>query len=464
LQVGLVLGQVFFHGSLIWLYSVRRFVSLRQRDKTKVIKNRLCFKTVNKRKEKSMKKFTSLVAAAAMCLGIAMSTQATELEVTHWWTSGGEAAAVKEFADAFNAGGDTWIDTAIAGSGGVARPIIVSRIIGGDPMGATQLNHGQQAKELIEGGLLLDLTDLAKKEGWFDFVNPSKLLDACTYEGKLYCAPINIHSWQWMWLNRGVFLNNGMKVPKDWHEFVASASKLRAAGIIPLATGDGWQINGMNNVLRIALGGPELFTQVNEKRSLKAAASDEMRTTWQALGDVRKLIDPGYTGRLWNEATSMVITGKAAAQIMGDWAQGEFSVAKQVQGKDYECLPGLGVHGVLDTGGDAFYFPIQKDAAKTAAQLRMASMMMSKSAQVAFNLAKGSLPVRGDIDMSSANGCMQKGLKILANPKNIIENPDISWTRDTQQRVEDLAAEFFSDPNYTVDRVHMKYVQILTED
>jgi len=31
------------------------------------------------------------------------TARATDLEVTHWWTSGGEAAAVKVLADSFNA-------------------------------------------------------------------------------------------------------------------------------------------------------------------------------------------------------------------------------------------------------------------------------------------------------------------------------------------------------------------------
>ena len=87
--------------------------------------------------------------AAALAVALTGPASATELEVTHWWTSGGEAAAVKVFADAFDAGGDTWVDGAIAGSGGVARPIIISRILGGKPMGATQLNHGRQAEELV---------------------------------------------------------------------------------------------------------------------------------------------------------------------------------------------------------------------------------------------------------------------------------------------------------------------------
>ena len=72
--------------------------------------------------------------AATAALNIAGPVQAAELEVTHWWTSGGEAAAVAEFAKAFDASGHKWIDGAIAGSGGTARPIMISRITGGDPM------------------------------------------------------------------------------------------------------------------------------------------------------------------------------------------------------------------------------------------------------------------------------------------------------------------------------------------
>jgi ABC-type glycerol-3-phosphate transport system substrate-binding protein len=98
--------------------------------------------------------------------------------------------------------GNTWVDGAIAGSGATARPIIVSRIIGGDPMGATQLNHGRQAEELVEAGLMLDLTDVAATEGWGELVNPSGLLDSCTLDGKIYCVPVNIHSWQWIWLSQ----------------------------------------------------------------------------------------------------------------------------------------------------------------------------------------------------------------------------------------------------------------------
>lgn len=66
--------------------------------------------------------------AAATVLGGVSVASATDLEVTHWWTSGGESVAVAEFAKAFNATGNKWIDGAIAGGGNTARPVFISRI------------------------------------------------------------------------------------------------------------------------------------------------------------------------------------------------------------------------------------------------------------------------------------------------------------------------------------------------
>jgi len=318
---------------------------------------------------------TGLAAAAAFAF--ASSAQATDLEVTHWWTSGGEAAAVAEFAKAFNAGGDNWIDGAIAGSGGVARPIIISRIIGGDPMGATQLNHGRQAEELVEAGLMLDLTDIAEAEGWADVVNPSRLLDSCTLDGKVYCVPVNIHSPQWLWLSHEAYSKAGVDVPSNWGEFVASADKLREAGVTPLAMGQqAWQTSLAFGALQVAIGGQDLYVDILTNKNAEAAASAEHAAVFQAYADARVLSE-GSNVQDWNQATNMVITGMAGGQLMGDWAQGEFQVAEQVAGEDYTCLPGLGVNEVIATGGDAFYFPLNDDPEVTAAQKRMASMMMS---------------------------------------------------------------------------------------
>ncbi len=390
----------------------------------------------------------------------AAQASATDLEVTHWWTSGGEAAAVKELAKAFDATGNKWVDGAIAGSGGTARPIMISRITGGDPMGATQFNHGRQAEELVNSGLMRDLTDVAEKGKWKEIIKPASLLDSCTIDGKIYCAPVNIHSWQWLWLSNAAFKKAGVDVPKNWNEFVAAAPALQKAGIQPLAMGgQPWQATGAFDTLIISLGGKDLYMKVFKDKDAEAAAGPEMAAIFKAADDARKMAK-GTNVQDWNQATNMVITGKAAGQIMGDWAQGEFQLAGQKAGTDYSCLPGLGLNQYLTAGGDAFYFPLLKDEAKAKAQEVLAETIVDPKTQVAFNLKKGSLPVRGDVDLSAANDCMKKGLDVLAKG-NILTSTDQMLSADTQKQKEDLFSEFFANASMTPEAAQKRFVDII---
>ena len=402
---------------------------------------------------------TTMLAATALC-GTSAAF-ATELEVTHWWTSGGEAAAVAELAKAFDASGDKWVDGAIAGGGGTARPVMIARITGGDPMGATQFNHGQQALELVQEGLMLDITDVAIAEGWKDKVFPPSLLDACTVDGKIYCAPVNIHSPEWLWLSNKVYNDLGIPVPTNWNEFVASAPAVEAAGKIPLALGNqSWQSNLAFGALTIAIGGLDLWKEVNVNKNMEAAGGPDMLKVFQAAADARKLAVKS-TVQDWNQATNLVITDEAAGQIMGDWAQGEFQVAGEVAGTDYTCLPGLGVNKYISTGGDAFYFPKIDNAETEAAQKRLAALLVSPEVQVAFNLKKGSLPIRGDIDMTAANDCMKQGLEILASG-NIVPGGDMVWSPDVQTQLGDLQVEFWKSQDMTPEAAQAQYVEILS--
>ena len=405
-----------------------------------------------------MKRCT-LAAGLMASVALPSAALAVELEVTHWWTSGGEAAAVAELAKAFDASGDKWVDGAIAGGGDTARPIMISRITGGDPMGATQFNHGQQALELVEAGLMLDLTDVAEAEGWKDKIYPPSLLDSCTVDGRIYCAPVNIHSPEWLWLSNKVYEDLGIPVPTNWNEFVATAPQVEAAGKIPLALGgQPWQSNLAFGALTVAVAGLDIWKQVNIDKNMDVAAGAEMAAVFAAAADARKLAAKS-TVQDWNQATNLVITDQAAGQIMGDWAQGEFQVAGEVAGKDYTCLPGLGLNAYLSTGGDAFYFPKLDDPEKEAAQKRLAALLVSPEAQVAFNLKKGSLPVRGDVDLAAANDCMKKGLEILAGG-NIMPSGDQLWSPDVQTQLGDLQAEFWKSDMAPAD-AHAKYLEIL---
>ena len=408
-------------------------------------------------------RYKSLLAglAAGVALQFGGVAFATDIEVTHWWTSGGEAAAVAEFAKAVDASGDKWVDGAIAGSGDVARPIIISRILGGNPMGATQLNPGKDADDLIKAGLLEDITDVATAGDWAKILRPASQLASCTVDGKVYCVPVNLHSAQWMWTNRKVFEDAGIAPPQNWNELVAAAPALQAKGIQPLSLAQGWPVGLLAGDVLVALAGVDNFVKVYKDRDLAVAGGPEFAKVFEALSNVRQFVPADKMVPQWNEAVGLVIQGKAAANIMGDWAGGEFAVAKMVAGKDYDCLPGLGLTPVLNTGGDVFYFPKNKDPMVTAAQKKMAATLVTKEVQVAFNLKKGSLPMRADVDLSAANDCMKKGLEILDKSTAVFPNDIQMIDRDSINQINDTFTAFMADPAMTAAAAQAKFVDII---
>lgn len=404
-----------------------------------------------------MKRISSLLLGVAMA---ATPVHATDLEVTHWWTAGAEAAAIRVIADAFEKTGHRWVDGAIAGAGGVARPLIASRITGGDPMGATQFTHSNAMNELIGAGYIRDVTELAEQGGWHGVIFPPSLLESCTRDGKLYCVPTNIHSQQWLWLNAEVFTANGLSVPTTWFEFAEAAPRLRELGIIPLAQGrQAWQQQITFNVLMVGVGGPETFLRVYRDRDADFAAGPEVARVFEAAVQAREMM-VGSNVQEWNLAARMVIDGAAAGQIMGDWVQGEFEQAGKVMGTDIACLPGLGVHEYITATGDAFFFPKTSNAATAEAQDALANVLMSPEVQVAFNLAKGALPVRSDVDLSGVSPCMQRGMEILKSG-NVIESVNTLVSPDTVGRVTDLVVEFFSDPGFSPEEAQTEFAKII---
>ena len=401
--------------------------------------------------------------AAALCASVALPSvaSATELEVTHWWTSGGEAAAVAEFAKAFDATGNKWVDGAIAGSGDTARPIIISRILGGNPMGATQLNPGSDADELIAAGLMQDLTELAAKENWAGILRPASQLESCTKDGKVYCVPVNLHSAQWMWTNRKVFTDLGLEPPQNVNDLIAMAPKLQEAGIQPLSLAQGWPVGLLIGDMLVAVAGLDNYIAVYKDRNDAVARGAEFGKVFEQIGALRQFAPADKMVPQWNEAVSLVIEGKAGANIMGDWAGGEFAVANLVAGVDYDCLPGLGLTPVLNTGGDVFYFPKSADPAVTEAQMLMASTLVTKEVQVAFNLKKGSLPMRADVDLSAANDCMKKGLAILDGSDAVYPSDIQMIDRDSLNQINDLFTEFFANPDQTPADTQAKFADII---
>ncbi|MGD9507523.1 MAG: ABC transporter substrate-binding protein [Geminicoccaceae bacterium] len=403
-----------------------------------------------------MSAFRPLALAAALLgstAGVA-GAQEMQAEVLHWWTSGGESAAVKVLADQFQAVGGTWIDTAIAG-GQNARTAGINRIVGGNPPTAMQFNTGKQFDELVSNELLRDIEQVAQEGKWRD-VLPAAITEATTRDGKFYAVPVNIHGINWLWYNKKVFADAGVAEPKTWPEVLAAAQKLKEQGLVGLAQGgQPWQERTLFNSVLVGEGGTELFYRIYRDNDVDAVSSDKFREVAELFKQLQTTVDAGSPGRNWNDATAMVITGKAGMQVMGDWAKGEFNAAGLTAGKEYGCAV-VGEGGYL-MGGDVFVFPAIDDPAAQAAQVKLATVLLDPVTQIEFNTKKGSVPSRLDVDVSSMDACAQLGAAALKDPARQVPTTDFLISPDLSGALDDVITQYWNNPAMPVDEFVAKF-------
>jgi glucose/mannose transport system substrate-binding protein len=358
----------------------------------------------------------SLVAAAVLAAvaGVSLPSAAQSVEVLHWWTSGGEAAALNVLKGNLEKQGIKWNDMPVAGGGGeAAMTALRARVTAGNPPTAVQM-LGFDITDWGKQKVAADLNAVAAKEGW-DKTVPAALQKFSKYDGKWIAAPVNVHSTNWVWANAEVLAKAGVKEPpKDWDGFIAALEAVKKTGAIGLAHGgQPWQDATLFDGVVLSTGGIDFYKKALVDLDPKSLNSPTMEKVFSRMGQLKKYVDKDFSGRDWNVAAGLVISGKAGFQMMGDWAKGEFVSAKKVPGKDFLCFRTPGTQGMVPFNSDQFVmFNVKGDAA--AAQAKLASAVMDPAFQSAFNVVKGSAPARTDVPNTAFDDCGKKAMADLA--------------------------------------------------
>ncbi|WP_163833536.1 ABC transporter substrate-binding protein [Spartinivicinus ruber] len=358
------------------------------------------------------------ISGLALAMTLVSGVEAADVEVMHWWTAGGEAKALGELKQTLAKQGVGWKDTPVAGGGGSnAMTVLRARVLSGKSPTAVQM-LGFDIQDWGEQGVVANLNDVAKQEGW-DKVVPQALQKFSKYEGKWIAVPVNVHSTNWVWGNKAVLDKVGVSIPKNWNDLINAMKKVKAAGYVALAHGgQAWQDATVFDGVVLATGGVDFYRKALIELDPKALSSATMKQVFDRMAQLRGFVDKNYPGRDWNLASAMVINGKAAFQMMGDWAKGEFISAGKKPGKDFVCFRTPGSQGAVTFNADQFaMFQVGKE--RKAAQQQMAKAILSPEFQISFNQVKGSAPARTDIATERFDNC---GKKAIADLKQAVNN------------------------------------------
>jgi glucose/mannose transport system substrate-binding protein len=344
-----------------------------------------------------------------------------KVEVFSWWTGPGEADGLTAMKDDFEKKNPTirFENAAIAGGSGTqAKAVLASRLQNRQPPDSFQGHAGAELLDYIKAGQIDALDSFYDQNGLRE-VYPKQLLEQITYQGHIYSVPVNIHRSNVLWYSPAVLREAGVPgAPKTVAEFITALKAVKdKTKKVPLSLGAQWTADHLlENVLLGDLGtdgynalwkpgadwaGPQVtkalqdFTEILKYTTFEAASTD------------------------WQAAAKAVVDGKAAFNIMGDWAYGYFvGAAPNGLGKkadvDFKWATAPGTEGTYLWLSDSFTLPRNvpnKDAA--TAWLKEAA---SKEGQDLFNPKKGSIPARTDGDKTLYTGYLSSALDEWKSP------------------------------------------------
>ena len=320
-----------------------------------------------------------------------------DVGVFTWWAAGSEKKGLDALEGVFKQKypNDKFVNLAVAGGAGSnAKAKLASDLANNQPPDSFQGHAGAELTDYIAKGQIEPVDGIINELGKSVF--PPDLLERLTVKGNIYSVPSNIHRANVVWANPAVLKKAGASetAPADIKAWIADLQKVKASGVnTPLSIGGTWtQVHMFETVLLADLGAEKYAGLFDGKT---AWDSPEVKT---AAADFKTLLSFANTasdGDDWPPATDMVIDGKAAYNVMGDWAVAEFASKGKKDGTDYVYWPVPGTDGVFDFLADSFTLP--KGAKNPEGAKDWLRLVGSAEGQKAFNLEKGSIPARTDV-------------------------------------------------------------------
>jgi len=354
------------------------------------------------------RKFFAVALMALAALGLVSMASAQDenlsgdLEIFSWWAGGGEAAGlealVARFAELYP--NVNVVNSAVSGGSGVnARAVLATRMQAGDPPGSFQVHAGSALNDLwVAADKMEPLNDIYEANGWMESY-PQGLLDLISRDGNIYAVPVNIHRSNVMWYVPANLEEWGVTVPTSWEEFLTTTCPtLQEAGIVPLSVGQTWtQVHLWESVALAELGTDGYNGLWN---GTTAWDSPEVAGVFDTFGQILACTNEDRDALDWQPAATMVTEGKAAFNVMGDWAAGYFLELGLEPETGFAWVPSPGTEGNFIMLSDAFGLPV--GAPNRDASVAWLTFLGTAEAQDIFNPLKGSLPANTDAQISDS--------------------------------------------------------------
>jgi multiple sugar transport system substrate-binding protein len=297
-------------------------------------------------------------------------------------------------------------------------------------------------RPFVEAGLFADISDVWANNGLMESLASSVL--SSTIDGKQYAIPYTYYQWG-IYYNRDAYKAAGIEAPGaegvTWDQFLANCEKFKAANIDCVTTGSSalWPVAGIFDYVSMRTNGYQFHSDLAAGKV--SWTSPEVAAVFDNLGKLQPYVTANHAAIDWQDAAALLVQGKAANYVMGNFAVGVFKEGGMTNDNlGFMVFPEItaGIARSEEAPTDTIH--LTSGAKNPDDAKAFLAYMASADAQTKWNAAVGQLPTNSGASVDAADPFLTAGFQALSTATGGIAQ---FWDRDADAEYAKVGMEGF---------------------
>jgi multiple sugar transport system substrate-binding protein len=311
-----------------------------------------------------------------------------------------------------------------------------------DPPDLANWYAANRMRPFVEAGLFADISDVWANNGLTESLASSVL--SSTIDGKQYAIPYTYYQWG-IYYNRDAYKAAGLEAPGPdgvtWDQFLANCEAFKAAGIDCVTTGSSalWPVAGIFDYVSMRTNGYQFHSDLAAGKV--SWTSPEVAAVFDNLGKLQPYVTANHAAIDWQDAAALLVQGKAANYVMGNFAVGVFKEGGMTNDNlGFMVFPEItaGIARSEEAPTDTIH--LTSGAKNPDDAKAFLAYMASAEAQTKWNAAVGQLPTNSGASVDAADPFLTAGFQALSTATGGIAQ---FWDRDADAEYAKVGMEGF---------------------
>ncbi|MFN4153928.1 MAG: ABC transporter substrate-binding protein [Paracoccaceae bacterium] len=286
-----------------------------------------------------------------------------------------------------------------------------------DPPDLANWYAGNRMAPFVSAGQFADVTDVWEEHGLGDSLSSAKA--SMTIDGKQWGVPYTYYQWG-IYYNRDAYAAAGVDLPGEggvtWEQFLANCDAFKAAGIDCITTGTKalWPAAGIFDYLSLRTNGYEWHMDLTAGNV--AWTDDSVRKVFAEFAKIQPYITANHAAIDWQDAAALLVQGKAAHYVMGNFAVGNFKEGGMTdENLGFMVFPEItpGVPRAEEAPTDTIHIPAGAKNIDDAK--KFLAFVASADAQTKYNAAVNQLPTNKNSSVPADDPFLVAGFEALSS-------------------------------------------------